>query len=489
MDPMTNQGAPAPMNDEIDLFELFESLWKEKVLIVAITFVITLFGGLYAFVLAKPVYEVSVKLNPEASESAQILSGLSFGDSLKVSVDNYVRFIESPAFLEALYYQGYFDELFGKEKPDSAEAALRGIAGLFKVNQLGDKKQASIYPYEVLLLVSDPLVGEHLLNQVLSLADNQLSYDARSKYDSLKANRITRLQKQKQTLEAELLAKRNDEIRRLEEADQLSLRQLEEDLLLQRQLYKRNIDDKIKALKESDLLSLKQLNEQLAIKTESYFENLRDRIRSLEEAISIAKSLGLIEPVALDRLIRKNEKTAANQVVEVVSAKSDDPLYMRGTRLLNAELEQLKSRPDDYIPDAEIKKLRDDIESLKINNEIEILQTRPEDYVPDEKIKSLEAQIEALKVNNKIEILKARKSDESFNETLQSIRAELAKLQAESFPDNLQFQFANGKAIAGSSPIKPKKFLILALSVVIGGLVGIVVALVNSTRKKRQAAA
>ena len=29
MDPMTNQGAPAPMNDEIDLFELFESLWKE----------------------------------------------------------------------------------------------------------------------------------------------------------------------------------------------------------------------------------------------------------------------------------------------------------------------------------------------------------------------------------------------------------------------------------------------------------------------------
>ena len=38
MDPMTNQGAPAPMNDEIDLFELFESLWKERVLIVAITF-------------------------------------------------------------------------------------------------------------------------------------------------------------------------------------------------------------------------------------------------------------------------------------------------------------------------------------------------------------------------------------------------------------------------------------------------------------------
>jgi len=423
MDPMTNQGAPAPMNDEIDLFELFESLWKEKVLIVAITFVITLLGGGYAF-LAKPTYEVSVKLNPEASEAVQILSGLSFGDSLKISVDNYVRFIESPAFLEALYNQGYFDELFGDKKPDSAEAALRGISGLFEVNKLGDKKQTSIYPYEVLLLVNDPLVGEHLLNQVLSLADNQLSYDARSKYDSLKANRITRLLKQKQTLEAELLAKRNDEITRLEEADQLALRELEE---------------------------------QLKIKTASYFEDLSDRMKSLEEAIAIAKSLNLVEPVALDRLVRKNERLGANQVVEVVSASKDDPLYMRGTRLLSAELGQLRSRPKDYMPDPEIKKIKDDIEALRLNNQVEIL--------------------------------KSRKSDESFNETLQSIRAELAKLQAESFPDSLQFQFANGKAIAGSSPIKPKKLLILALSVVIGGLVGIVVALVNSTRKKRQAAA
>jgi len=486
MDPVNS---PAPyQNDEIDLFELFESLWKEKVLIVAITLVITLFGGGYAF-LAKPTYEVSVKLNPEASEAAQILSGLSFGESLKVSVDKYVRFIESPAFLEALYNQGYFDELFGDKKPDSPEAALRGISGLFQVNQLGDKKQASIYPYEVLLLVNDPLVGEHLLNQVLSLADNQLSYDASSKYDSLKADRITRLLKQKQTLEAELLAKRNDEIARLEEADSLTLKELNEELMIQKQIYQQAIDDKIKALQEDDRLALKELNEQLSIRTNSYFENLQDRMRSLEEAIAIAKSLNIVEPVALDRLIRKNDKVEANQVVEVVSATKEDPLYMRGTRLLNAELGQLKSRPKDYIPDAEIKKLKDKVEALSVNNQIEVLKTRPEDFIPDEKIKAIEMKIEALKTNNKIEILKSRKSDESFNETLQSIRAELAKLQAESFPDNLQFEFANGKAIAGSSPIKPKKLLILALSVVIGGLVGIVVALVNSTRKKRQAAA
>jgi len=71
------QNPPQPAHyadDEIDLFELFKSLWKEKVLIVGTTFVITLLRGGYAF-LAKPTYEVSVKLNPQASEAAQIQPG------------------------------------------------------------------------------------------------------------------------------------------------------------------------------------------------------------------------------------------------------------------------------------------------------------------------------------------------------------------------------------------------------------------------------
>ena len=42
MDPQNPPQHPHYADDEIDLFELFESLWKEKVLIVAITFVIKL---------------------------------------------------------------------------------------------------------------------------------------------------------------------------------------------------------------------------------------------------------------------------------------------------------------------------------------------------------------------------------------------------------------------------------------------------------------
>ena len=40
---------PTPYNDEIDLFQLFETIWDGKWLIVAITAVATLLGGLFAF--------------------------------------------------------------------------------------------------------------------------------------------------------------------------------------------------------------------------------------------------------------------------------------------------------------------------------------------------------------------------------------------------------------------------------------------------------
>ena len=50
-------------DDEIDLFKLIQSFWKEKVLIVKITAVITLIGGGVAFSIP-PTYEASVKMLP-----------------------------------------------------------------------------------------------------------------------------------------------------------------------------------------------------------------------------------------------------------------------------------------------------------------------------------------------------------------------------------------------------------------------------------------
>jgi uncharacterized protein involved in exopolysaccharide biosynthesis len=56
---MSEELKPTYQNDEIDLFELIETLWKEKVLIILFTVVAAMGGTGYAF-LATPKYSVSV---------------------------------------------------------------------------------------------------------------------------------------------------------------------------------------------------------------------------------------------------------------------------------------------------------------------------------------------------------------------------------------------------------------------------------------------
>jgi len=61
---------PAVADDEIDLFELIETLWKEKALIILFTVVAAIGGTGYAF-LASPEYSVSVNytVNPKMPAS------------------------------------------------------------------------------------------------------------------------------------------------------------------------------------------------------------------------------------------------------------------------------------------------------------------------------------------------------------------------------------------------------------------------------------
>ena len=50
----------APDADEIDLFELFQSIWQERILIVIITAVVTVLALIYALA-ATPIYQVQYR--------------------------------------------------------------------------------------------------------------------------------------------------------------------------------------------------------------------------------------------------------------------------------------------------------------------------------------------------------------------------------------------------------------------------------------------
>jgi len=86
-------------DDEIDLFELFSNLWKEKLLIVLVACTVVIFGGLYAF-LSTPVYESKLYLLPPTEKNTVELKKLmlltnSNSNSTAYSVTSvYTTFIE-----------------------------------------------------------------------------------------------------------------------------------------------------------------------------------------------------------------------------------------------------------------------------------------------------------------------------------------------------------------------------------------------------------
>ena len=73
---MSEEFKPTYQDDEIDLFELVETLWKEKVLIILFTVVTALAGAGYAL-MATPTYEAEVRLLPPSSKDVAELNKLS----------------------------------------------------------------------------------------------------------------------------------------------------------------------------------------------------------------------------------------------------------------------------------------------------------------------------------------------------------------------------------------------------------------------------
>ena len=73
---MSEELKPTYQDDEIDLFELIETLWKEKFLIILFTVLAALGGAGYAF-LATPTYEAEVRLLPPSTKDVAELNKLS----------------------------------------------------------------------------------------------------------------------------------------------------------------------------------------------------------------------------------------------------------------------------------------------------------------------------------------------------------------------------------------------------------------------------
>lgn len=141
----------------------------------------------------------------------------------------------------------------------------------------------------------------------------------------------------------------------------------------------------------------KDLQERIKILRKSAQNRRLDSIAALEEASQIAEKLKLLEPA--DSLGNQNNKSDNLKLSTVVNTK-EQPLYLRGSKALRAEVESLKNRKNDdhFIPG--LRDLQDRLEFLEnIHLDAEAIHAVRIDqpaYSPDSPIKPKRKLIAAL---------------------------------------------------------------------------------------------
>ncbi len=288
--------------DEIDLFELWNNLLKERWLIIAITGVVTLAAGLYAF-LATPVYQSQAYFLPPSVEDVQEMNALN----LLTNKDFYQPDEVYEDFITYLNSREVLKQIFNQY----------GLASLYEseVNQASETDKTAIINKAFEEFSEDIALNLPKKNDVIDEISINLSLKSSPEKTADILNSIVKLAEQKTIAQY--------------------LRDIESELSIRKQ----RINDQI--------FSLRQIEK----------ERRLDRIVRLEEAASIAHDLNLSEPVSMGPQVRV--QGVANQGLplyylgyKLLEAeldalkvrKNDDPFItdLRGLQQELAELNSLK---------------------------------------------------------------------------------------------------------------------------------------------------
>ena len=192
------------MDDEIDLIELFDVLWKEKVLIVAITAFITLIG--LGYVLLTPsTYEARVEILPPSISN---IAELKKFDILKSSNNQIQTNKEIQTYKEFLSILGS-NQLRKRLEQEVMES--------FTI-KLDTTKRSQEHGASLTLQSNNADLVAKFANQMVELAIEQYRINISLAFDSEKDQKIKYLDNKKNSLIAAYIRRLDQEIAKLEEA-------------------------------------------------------------------------------------------------------------------------------------------------------------------------------------------------------------------------------------------------------------------------------
>lgn len=400
--------------DEIDLFELLHSIWRQKKLVVGCTVLAGVLGVGYAF-LAPKEYEVSSDLRPAAINELDALNRsevykLPPADALSkvgAQLDSYearLGFFKTHKQLFTAFQKP------GQSLEQSFEDFNRNSVNLI----LPDPKKLDTLSSYIRLELRYPadVDGVAILN---GFVDYAIAAEREQVGADLKVIVNNRLNELKGKIDA---ARAN---------------------------YDTDKESKIAKLLEADKLKRAQLQDELsALRLQMKMER-NSRLAELAEAIGIAKSMGIKTPTTPSSMA-DSTRGGSSQVMRTEVNNQKIPLYFLGTEALEAERVALQQRTSDDFTNPRIAEIGRDIQLLDSNREVEVLQKRG--------------------------------NEDIFLQDVEPLRAEVSRLRNLNIDmSNLKLVTIDRRAQEPLSPIKPKKALAIAFSLVAGLCVGLLIAL------------
>lgn len=224
---------PQPLaNDEIDLVELFRALWRQRLLIVGVTFAATLIAAAYAF-LATPYYQTKTYLRPVPQS---MLDQLNETGIYKLTPEDALSRVASglSSYDKRLDYFLSNQEMFQAIEPkgDSAEQAFADFnEQAFEMLHPDPKKTENRSAYVGLKLTYPKgMEGSAIVNgfvdYVLELERKEIAEDL----ESLIANRLASLDMNMEAQRANYSASKEAKIATLLEDAALKRAQLQDEL-------------------------------------------------------------------------------------------------------------------------------------------------------------------------------------------------------------------------------------------------------------------
>lgn len=401
---------------EIDLLALAVALWGSRFLILGVTLACVLGASVYLY-MALPYYQVTSVLQPPVMKALDELNGTKLFTLTPQEALNRVGTAVSSWENRFAFALANKERLsiFSDSDGSFEQAFERFSAEAFKVSQPDPKKDTSLSPFIGLTFTYPETVDG------ASYTNDFIQFA---------------MARERQRLEDDFNAV---------VANRLAV--LERQVSSYRASYTTEKESRIAALLENDSLRVAKLKDELAALRQMLLTRRNNRIAALDENIAIAKALNIHKPTHPTSL-GDAERVAQGSIIRTEVNTHSTPLYFMGTEALEAERNTLSRRRSDDFTEPRI---------AEIQKELRLLQS-----------------------NREVEVLSSRKNDDLFLKRLARSREEQARLQALSVDfSNLQLATVDRLASQPLTPVGPRKLLVLAIAGVLGGMLGVMLALVR----------